>query len=465
MNSGGMMKRSLALLIVLMIGILPATAFSQALIYQLGADTVIYNPLGNVGFSNSGGGARAAGMGGAFMGVSEGEMTYSWNPAGLMFQEKRSIGLQFNSNNGKNKSAWVDQYYNTNGLINANVQEVSFKNKHSNFDFSGFSVPFNFFDKSWAVGGGFRTVIDMTSEAEGVGLAGSRDIYTASGGIDAISLALAGKINDYLAIGLTANNYIRNDDENVFFGKAFSYIPNTGTQPDTVDVWVSQNTHYKGFNADIGLMGQYNMFKGGFVIHTPFDLKATDRRTSTFMIPPSPRGTIDRITYTSSIPMGFTIGVSAKPMEKLLVALDFDSRPMSSAEIDVNYESSLISDIKVDPKWEDLNQFRIGAEYKFKTEFAEIPVRFGFRNNPSVYKELTSEILQADSSVIRAYGDKLNTNIISFGSGLQFEKAWIDIAYQFGSSSYNTTINYGTEKIIEQKIDYSRLLISAGMNF
>jgi long-subunit fatty acid transport protein len=467
MNSGGMMKRSLAILAVLMITvIMPGIAFSQQVQYVIGDDGRSANTIGSAAFYNTGGGVRAAGMGGAFAGISEGEMAYSWNPAGMMFADKRSIGLQFISKNDKANGPEILRYYRSTGRLHyVSIQDVEVKSKLSNVDFSGFTLPFNFFDRAWAVGGGFRTVIDMSSEFESAGLAGSRNIFTATGGVDAFSVALAGKITDNIGIGVTANNYIRNYQSNLFYGNAMSYIPSTGTAPDTVDTWISQNIHYSGFNADLGVMAQYSMFKGGFTIHTPLDLKAKNKYTYISMIPPSPSGTVSRFTYTTSIPLAFTIGLSAKPVEKLLVAFDYDSHPMSSAEIKFDAESNAIGDTTFDAGWEDLSQFRIGAEYMLKTEFAEIPVRIGLRNNPSISKELLTETLQEDSTVARTYGDQINSMIITLGTGLKFEKSWIDIAYQFGSHSYNTTINYGTEQVIETKHDYSRLYIGAGMNF
>ncbi len=48
-------------------------------------------------YNTVGGGARAAGMGNAYLGISEGEMTYSWNPAGMIFTTKTLFGLQLSS--------------------------------------------------------------------------------------------------------------------------------------------------------------------------------------------------------------------------------------------------------------------------------------------------------------------------------------------------------------------------------
>ncbi|MCP4583932.1 MAG: hypothetical protein GY839_20155, partial [candidate division Zixibacteria bacterium] len=67
-------------------------------------------------------------------------------------------------------------------------------------------------------------------------------------------------------------------------------------------------------------------------------------------------------------------------------------------------------------------------------------------------------------------GEKIETLILSVGSGLKFEKIWFDIAYQFGSSEFDqlTTINVlgeDTEINDPLKFKYSRLYFSVGMLF
>jgi hypothetical protein len=180
------------------------------------------------------------------------------------------------------------------------------------------------------------------------------------------------------------------------------------------------------------------------------------------MIQPRPVGLVDRATITTSIPLGISLGLAAKPIENLTAAFDLNIRSMKDTKSSVNWEQLRMVDETITHKeWNNLTQFAIGAEYILNAKFAKVPVRAGFRNNPSVTSQITK-----DNSGNLEYGSQITTNIISFGSGLTFEKAWIDVAYQFGSSSYSTLVNYfGNEKSIEQKLDYSRLFVSAGMNF
>ena len=92
--------------------------------------------------------------------------------------------------------------------------------------------------------------------------------------------------------------------------------------------------------------------------------------------------------------------------------------------------------------------------------FADIPVRAGFRNEPSVSKEIISWVYGVETE-----GDQIEANILTYGTGLHFEKIWFDVAYQMGSSSYYRASLYVTLEIFKIKRDYSRLFISAGMYF
>lgn len=442
------MKRSYVFMLIAIVMVtLPGVAFAQGTFYP---SLIEYNTLG--------GGARAAGMGGAFLGLAEGEYAYSWNPAGMMFAEKPSIGIQFVSGADKFTTPYAVEFDSASGIIT--VHQIDIKREHFNLDFGGFAVPFAFFERQWAVGGGYRNVFDMELEFEAPGPFGSKDVFTQTDGVDAISFSLAGKVIEGVALGVTANSYIRGTETNYFMGKRFERSYPDNDRIDTLDLWINDNSHYSGFNLDIGLGAEFSMFKGGFVIHTPYDLIQHAKLTENVMVPPTPIGTIDRITYTTNMPLAFSLGVAVTPVEKLTLAVDYDSRPMSKAEIDVNFESSLYADFKDDPNWEDVNQFRIGAEYVIDGGFANIPLRAGFRNNPSVAQKFPT---YENGELVPS--DQITTNLMTFGTGLQFDKAWIDLAYQFGSMSYTRSYDILPGAEFNEKLDYSRLFFSAGMNF
>ncbi len=441
-----MKKLYVAISFMALLVLTPAAAYSQY---------VDFNQY--LEFNNIGGGARAAGMGGAFIGLAEGEYSYSWNPGAAIFAEKKTIGLQFADASDK-----LTQPFNLispDGNTTA-VRDIEIKRNHFNLDFGGFSVPFSFMDRYWAISGGYRSVLDLNNKYGYEALRGGNTNYLQEGEVNAASLGVSGKLREGIGIGVTANTYVRGTELN--YWNPLSAFPTItpGAPPETVDVSINSTSHYSGVNFDFGLAASFGMFKGGVVVHTPFDLKQDIKETVTLMLRPLPVGFIDRITATTNIPLGYSAGISVAPIEKFTFAVDYDSRPMSKSEITINFESNFQTDFTDDPEWQDLNQFRVGAEYKLDAGFANIPLRVGFRNSPSVKKEWLGNGNDPQ------YGDQINTNLITFGSGLQFEKAWIDFAYQFGSSSNSARVVWGdVNRSAEIKRDYSRLFVSGGMYF
>lgn len=415
-------------------------------------------------FNSVGGGARASGMGGAGLALSSDEMSFSWNPAGMIFAAKPSIGLQFLSR--ADKFTTVDAV-----AIDTTVVygPVEVKRSGTDLGYGGFVVPFTFLERRWSAGGGYKTVYDMKFEYDGPGLFDSHNSFTQRDGVDALSLALSAPITDNLGFGVTANTYIRGTESNILFGNGYIYQLQGNPYPDTVDFSINDNSHYSGVNFDIGLLGKFGIASGSIVIRTPYSLVQKTKLAQNIMILPRPVGVIDRITYTTHMPFGYSLGLAATPRENMTLAVDFDSKSMSDVDIDVNYESYYYQDHTINPEWKDLNQLRIGAEYLFDAGFAKVPLRIGFYNIPSVSRELdTLSIVEVDSvlNFRSTYGSQANTNVITFGTGLHFARGWVDLGYQFGSSSFTTIVAYrNTGDRIKQKSDYSRLIVSAGMFF
>jgi len=441
-----MRKLLVVLLAVFSIELLPSLCYSQI------SDFSEY-----LEFNNIGGGARAAGMGGAYIGLAEGEYAYSWNPGALSFAEKNYIGIQFSQFSDKTTQPFA--LYSP-FLSDYAYRDVEVKREHLNLDFGGFTVPFSFMNREWAVAGGYRNVLDLGYEYETAAILGGTNTFSQADGVNAISMAINGKVMQGVGVGITINTYVRGTESNLWASKYAIYQSSTEEPPDTIDYWENQSSHYDGVNFDLGMAAAFGMFKGGIVIHTPFDLQKETKLSQTFMTQPLPVGVVNRITTTVNIPIGYSAGVAFAPFEKFTIAADLDMRQMSKSDIDIDFESNLYADATTDPEWEDLTQFRIGAEYVFDAGFARLPLRAGFRNQPSVDKEYLGNGNDPE------YGDQINTNIITFGSGLQFEKAWIDFAYQFGSSSNTAHVIFAdVDKNTEIKRNYSRLIVSAGMYF
>lgn len=503
------MKKSLFILTLIMaLVIFPAASFAQQLAGY---------GNGFLAFNTPGGGARAAGMGGAFIAMAEGEMAYSWNPAAMVYTDKTKFGVDFISRQDKITDFWIDvRYWDLGSPL---VEEYEADLAHTSLSYGGFSAPFALDSDSDArfvmvpllpltlipmtlspsedlqltVGGGYRHIFDLTADYSHPGFDNSENTFDQNRGLDAVSLGIAAKISEGIGFGWTMNAYVRGTESNRITGETtiISEFINDNRSDTIVAEWTRWKSTFSGFNMDIGLSANYSMVKAGVVVHTPFNIYQSAIRTYRVVVPPEPVGLIDRVSYTYEMPLSASFGMAFNPVDRMSLAFDYVYRPLSEVNIKTDWEQTDLSfmDTTESAEWEDVNQYRVGAEYIFDAKFADIPLRLGMRTEPLAVRELsvltvyavdTTEFRydQIDSDVER--GDKIATNIFTFGTGLAFDNVWFDVGYQFGSYSYDATVRYLYTDISEDpntptetryddtheiKIDYSKLFFSVGMYF
>ncbi len=147
-------------------------------------------------------------------------------------------------------------------------------------------------DREWAIGGGFRNILDMRFTYMRPLYYDAPDKFIQTGGMDAISAAISNKLAEGIGVGITANYYMRYFENNEFIAKgALVFMPGNSV-PDTFDVWQHDNSHFSGLNFDIGVIGEFNIVRASAVIHTPYKLKQNTIFSSLTMVPPEPPPTL-----------------------------------------------------------------------------------------------------------------------------------------------------------------------------
>ncbi len=100
--------------------------------------------------------------------------------------------------------------------------------------------------------------------------------------------------------------------------------------------------------------------------------------------------------------------------------------------------------------WRNTTQFRVGGEYTINTKFGSIPLRFGYRNDPKLFKTQldSSEVfVRTDLRYIRGQpdytpthiqsnygvekGSWVNGNVLAFGSGIGWSQIRFDVTYEY----------------------------------
>ncbi len=373
------------------------------------------NPVGS--------GARAIGMGGAFIGIADDATAASWNPAGLIQLEKPELSI-------------VGAYFHRTEAFSSDVHhEIDNTSKIDdlNINYLSATYPFKFYrnmvmsinyQRLYDFKRSFNHLFDFSSL--GLNLLQDKD-FNQNGSVGALGLAYAIQITPRLSFGTSLNIWTdqllwRNGWDETYSEHG------TGSQggvPVTIDTSITDKySRFRGINANFGLLWDINNYLTiGAVVKTPF--KASLRHefrfksTNTFG-PPVDTTTSSQQNITEDVelrmPLSYGLGLAWRVSDALSFALDIyrtgwskyiltDAQGNEFSPVDGRPESS--SDVK------DTTQIRIGGEYLFVGETTVVPVRGGLFYDPE----------PSHGSVKDFYG-------ISVGTGIGYGRLIFDAAYQ-----------------------------------
>jgi long-subunit fatty acid transport protein len=375
------------------------------------------NPVGS--------GARAMGMGGAFIGVADDATAASWNTAGLIQLEKPELSIVVDDTERK---------------------ETFFSSIHSEIDNTGevdylelnyFSAayPFHFY-RNMVVSVNFQRLYDFKRNfshrydysAVGVDLEQYKD-FKQDGSIGALGLAGAVQITPVLSLGATLNIWT---DELLWengWDETFTEhsVGTQGGAPVTMDTRIEDNySNFRGINVNVGLLWDMNRYLTiGAVVKTPFTANIHHefryRQTQTYAAPVDSTSAIRQgITEDVKLdmPLSYGLGFAWRFSDAFSVDLDV-YRTNWSKYILTDDQGNEFSPIDGRPKSEsnveDTTQVRIGAEYIFimQDKHMAIPIRGGLFYDPEPTEDSPNDF----------YG-------VSVGSGIAYKRFVFDIAYQ-----------------------------------
>ena len=334
--------------------------------------------LNAIDWNISGAGARAAGMGGAFIGVADDATAITWNPGGLtqLYRPEVSVVGRFIAENYKYESTYYDN----------NVDNQS----HFILNFASAAYPF--MDGRIVAAVAFQKQLDWYSGWE------SDEDETADGGANIIIPGIAVRVLPILSVGFSTNIWMGNSIKNTF-------------DYDNVERTIT----FSGFNMAFGLMTDLNNLQNpiplkiGMMIKTPFKLGVEVDADYEYFEDLHYKNTVD-------MPMMMGFGASYRIGDNLTISTDYEIRAYGKSKI--NYELGGTADLSESE--ENLNQIRVGAEYLVVSDFAVIPFRFGYKTIPT---------LQANGEGPSGYGEYTDQVIgsgFAFGTGLIFERVAID---------------------------------------
>jgi long-subunit fatty acid transport protein len=372
------------------------------------------NPVGS--------GARAIGMGGAFIAIADDATAASWNPAGLVQLERPELSVV-----GDYVSRSAD-------YSSSNDPETNTSSKTDEFNLNYFSAsyPFTYFNRNMVISINNQRLYDFklsldynfetTAQAPPMTVTTSQHIqYSQDGYVGALGLAYAVEINPRLSFGLTLNIWTddlwwQNGWEETlrFHSETHLTGPPPIPPPSITDVHiVDEYSDFSGKNANFGVLWDMNKYLTiGAVVKIPFTATIHHRRkridTST---------TFDE-EVKLDMPMSYGIGIACRFSDLFTVDLDVYRTEWSEYTLtdgQGNELSPITGRLRSESNIKDTTQVRIGGEYLFIQEERNLvmPLRAGFFYDPEA----------ADGKVEDFYG-------FTIGSGIGYKGLIFDMAYQ-----------------------------------
>jgi hypothetical protein len=377
----------------------------------------------------TGAGARAEGLGGAFIGLADDATAISWNPAGLGQLERTEFSAV---------GRWISEQYKREG-----------QNRTGNFDITQTHFTYNFASIAFPLHAGkvnivpavaFQKKLDNYSKYE---LAD--EDYEAGGGVNTLTPGIGIKLHPMIYLGGAVNIWLGNFD-------------NTTTDKTSAPFGKTENNgSYKGLNFTAGFLVDFEGMKTpvpiklGATVRTPFDLTVDGDYTESSGARQTGKGSFDN---TVQVPLMYGFGASVRPFENLTLACDFESRLYGDRNI---YRSgkadgsatTLRDTLKLSASEKDLHQIRVGAEFLIVTSAGVIPLRAGFHTVPT---------LRADWNANGDPDGQVSGTGFSVGTGFIGGVFAFDVTYSQMSWEQSFQVNPATIKYLSQTVSASAIV-------
>lgn len=411
-----MNKFYLTLLMLPLFLVTSITDLHAYIVYQDISISSSPNPVGS--------GARAMGMGGAFIAIADDATAASWNPSGLIQLEKPELSVV---------GAYISHEQDFSAPSNTEIVS-NYSDDFTNLNYVSASYPFNLRNRNMVVSINYQRLYEFKLNyayqfnatvplaPPFISVETTRDVdYAQDGYLGAIGLAYAVELTPRISLGFTINIWtdsmgLKNGwDETLEVHSEETVTSSLGPPQTTVnDVRINNEySELSGLNANLGLLWNLNEHLTiGAVLKTPFTatLKHQYNREDTAE---SFEEDIDL-----DMPMSYGIGLAWRFSDLFSVDLDI-YRTEWSQYLLKDEEGNKFSPIDGLPEDEsdikDTTQIRFGGEYLILNPEAKtvIPIRAGFFYDPAPAKTNDNKF----------YG-------ISIGSGIGYKRFFFDLAYQ-----------------------------------
>ncbi len=381
-----------------------------------------------------GSGARAFGMGGAFLARADDATAASWNPAGLSYLRVPEVSL-----------AGTSTLYKTETGTEPDLNTDRFEGR--SVDFAALTWPLRFHGLSGAIQASFQRAVPFggsltTVRPRAPGQEPVRSTGDASGGLDVLAVGTGWRVTRTLRTGITVNRWFNGYTQSLERTAAADF-----TRPRVID----SDYGLRGWNVNLGgIWSPIEQVNLGAVFKTPFsgEVRLYKKRTDF----PQGSSSVTNIYRSDAVrlefPSSFGFGSSWRPRSALTLSADFTRTFWSRSRI-INYFTlpyvvppATFSPTTYPPlpypaliqSQGDSDQVRTGVEYVFIARRLKVPLRAGYFN---------------DEQVVRAAGGGTpRFNGFTAGIGIILGPILFDVAYLYESGRFvETVVNEATSEL------------------
>ncbi len=450
------MKRLVTVALLLFVG---AASHAQDIEIPLVVDTTIGIP--GV-FDIGGAGARARGMGSAYIAAGDDAAAVTFNPAGLYSIDKTSMTFGF------------DQFVARGNVSFSNIY-VPQKGSFGGIGFFSIVSPFRIKGHGFVGALSYgRTSDEAYNSAVDVGFLIDPDgpspqydtvLYQVSirqryhAEFHPITFGFGTRLSEKVAAGLslaiiTGRSVDDLAQRNIADGW---FVAEKFPQPVQYDFYggLIDTSKFSAVTFSAGFKYTSDKTLLGAVLKLPYTLRQTTGRTlraTTFVNGQeylNGSGVIfrDNNVIDIEIPMFIGVGAAYKPDTNTTFAADFEYRPFSGKEVNIRDSVRLVPGAKdqeffrtADPGWRNVLIIRTGAEKFFETNstmFPRVPLRAGIGFMPIPSPNYTNGVPSGTATALN----------LSLGSGVWWSLLHLDVAYTFRSLKQTYEDQYGATEI------------------
>jgi hypothetical protein len=437
---------------------LPALALAGTLPAQTPIGTLI-SEQSRSAFTIEGAGARAMGLGGAFIAVSDDATAVSFNPAGLaqlLAPEVSFVtrGLQRNlayedfETTGRRRVLSVSD-----ALASSTRFDPLFASATAPVQLAGRNLVIQVsIQRAFALGEHDDRTLQEVPVSTGSGLPSQlQQSINQSGQIDLYSLAAAYEVSQRILLGIGYNQW-RGRWELSSFSRRISPLRDT-------TVGFHQSNAMEGSNFNLGLIWRWPTWSLGLVRRTGFHADYTFATELTSNLPEL-NATMPPTQTGLHWPAGTGIGLAYRPKERWLITADAThtlwstARYMSASPL---LDGVSFFDYDRGTRTPNSTTAHLGAEYLWITrQDSVVPLRAGLSREP---QPLVDGVTGEQRVIYR----------VSLGSGFKRGSTGLDIAYRYGWSRRRASqllevdqllsrmppTSVGIERIQEHRLDLS----------